>query len=77
MPVAQSSNLQSYEYDPHTQTLTVQFVNGAVYSYAGVPEAEFYNLAQSGGAGTYFASKIRDRYHTTKLADGVTKGKRR
>jgi len=71
--VAQSSHLQSYEYDPDGQVLTVQFVNGSVYQYGGVPETEFYNMAQSGGAGTYFWTKIRDRYPTTKIVDAPRK----
>lgn len=71
--VAQSSHLQNYEYDANTQTLTIQFVNGAIYQYAGVPMTEFHNMVQSGGAGTYFWTKIRDKYPTTKIADGPKK----
>jgi hypothetical protein len=67
--VAQSSHLQRYEYDPNSQVLTIQFVNGAIYQYSGVPITEFYNMAQSGGAGGYFWSKIRDKYPTTKIAE--------
>lgn len=72
MPTAQSSHLQHYEYDPESQILTVQFVNGSVYQYGGVPLTEFHNMAQSGGGGTYFWSKIRDKYPTTKIV-GPTK----
>lgn len=71
--VAQSSHLQSYEYNPNSQVLTIQFVNGAIYQYAGVPITEFYNMAQSGGAGTYFWAKIRYQYPTTKIADAPKK----
>lgn len=67
MPVAQSSHLQHYEYDPNSQVLTIQFVNGSIYTYGNVPETEFHNMAQSGGAGTYFWMKIRDKYPTTKI----------
>ena len=73
MPVAQSSHLQNYEYDPDTQVLTIQFVNGSIYRYDGVPATEFYNMAQSGGAGTYFCAKIKNRYPTTKITDGPRK----
>ena len=52
MPIAQSSHLEQYDYDPDSQTLTIRFVNGAVYQFAGVPQTEFDNMAQSGGAGT-------------------------
>lgn len=67
MPVAQSSHLQRYDYDGDTLTLTVEFQNGSVYQYAGVPITEFNNMVQSGGAGTYFWAKIRYQYPTTKI----------
>jgi hypothetical protein len=73
MKIAQSSHLQSYDYDPNTQTMTIQFVNGAIYQYAGVPITEFYNMAQSGGAGTYFWTKIRDKYPTQKIVEAPKK----
>lgn len=71
--VAQSSHLQTYEYDPNTQVLTVQFVNGSIYQYSGVPITEFYNMAQSGGGGTYFHAKIRNKFPTTKIAEAPRK----
>lgn len=69
MPVAQSSHLQSYQYDPDSQVLTVEFVNGAIYQYSGVPHTEYWNLAQNGGSGVYFASKIRNSYPFQKIFD--------
>jgi hypothetical protein len=67
--VAQSSHLQSYSYDANTETLTVQFQNGTIYQYTGVPQTEYWNLAQNGGAGTYFWAKIRNNYPTQKIFD--------
>ena len=69
MPIAQSSHLQSYEYDPENQVLTIEFQNGTIYQYDGVPEHEFFNLQQSGGGGTYFWSQIRDRFPARKIFD--------
>lgn len=69
MPVAQSSHLQSYDYDPETQTLLVTFVNGDIYRYSNVPASEYYNFAQSGGAGSYFHAKIRMSYPYEKIFD--------
>lgn len=69
MPVAQSSHLQSYDYDPETQTLTVEFVNGAIYQYANVPQTEYWNLRQNGGSGGYFHTKIRNSYPFQKIFD--------
>lgn len=69
MRTAQSSHLQTYSYDPDTQTLTVEFQNGSIYQYTRVPANEYWNLAQSGGAGTYFWSKIRNHYPFQKIVD--------
>ena len=78
MGVAQSSHLDRYEYNSETQTLTVEFHNGAVYQYAGVPQTVADTFAQNGGSGTFFHAKIRDQYHTTKLTGGEShhKGRR-
>ena len=59
--------MQDHRYDPDTLTLTVMFTNGSIYQYSGVPITEAHNLAQAGSPGTYFWTKIRDRYPTTKI----------
>lgn len=69
MKIAQSSHLQSYEYEPDSQTLTIQFQNGTIYQYDQVPVNVFYSMVQSGGAGTYFHAKIRDQYPMRKIFD--------
>jgi hypothetical protein len=69
MPIAQSSHLQSYDYDPDTETLTIQFVNGSIYQYSGVPATEYWNMQQSGGSGSYFVAKIRNSYPYQKIFD--------
>ena len=68
MPVSQSSHLQQYAYDADSETLTIQFINGSVYQYTGVPITEYHNMVQSGGSGTYFWTKIRNQYPTMKIA---------
>lgn len=77
MRIAQSSHLQAFDYDPTSQILTIQFANGSVYQYQGVPQTEFDNLAQSGGGGTFFHAKIRDQYPTTKIVGPERKKDRR
>lgn len=69
MPIAQSSHLQSYDYDPESRTLLITFVTGAIYRYYDVPQTEYWNLVQSGGAGSYFHAKIRNNYSFTKIFD--------
>jgi hypothetical protein len=69
MPVPQSSHLSSYSYDADSQTLTIQFHNGAIYQYTNVPATEYDNFKQSGGTGTYFVHKIKHQYPMTKIFD--------
>jgi len=70
MRIAQSSHIQGFDYDEATQTLTIQFTNGAVYAYASIDPNTYYAFAQSPSPGQYFHSKIRDQYPTTNLAKG-------
>lgn len=49
-------------YDDEKQQLTVQFNNGRTYSYGGVPQSEFDNLASAGSIGSYFAHNIKNVY---------------
>lgn len=69
MPIAQSSHLQEYSYDSESRTLTVQFVNGSIYQYSGVPANVYWGLQQNGGAGSYFHAKIRGSYSFQKVFD--------
>lgn len=60
MPVAQSSHVQQYEYDPETRTITIQFVNGAVYA-GRMDQTEYDNFHQTGSKGAYVQYKLKDR----------------
>ena len=67
MPVLQSRHLQWFEYDPLKQTLQIQFVNGDVHQYEGVPESIAHNLKRSNSPGSYFHSSIRGQYKNQLL----------
>jgi hypothetical protein len=77
MPTAQSRHLLTYNYNANDSSLMIQFTNGAVYQYSGVPITEYHNLDHSGSKGTYFWAKIRDRYPTTLISGGVSTAKSR
>ena len=68
MAVAQSSHLQTFEYDGDSQTLTITFQNGSVYQYSGVPVTDFNRMVQAGGGGTVFWDVIRTKYPATKIS---------
>jgi hypothetical protein len=62
-----SSNIRSIGYDPDSSTLEIEFNDGTVYQYAGVPQDEFEGLMGAGSHGTYFNANIKKRYSYTKV----------
>jgi KTSC domain len=71
--VFQSRHLNTGQYDEETQVLSLQFYNGAVYNYYGVPRTTVDKLFQTGSSQEYFNDHIRDRYSYRKMADGVSR----
>lgn len=66
IPVS-SSNLASVGYDADSQTLEIEFHNGGVYQYAGVPESEYEGLMGAESQGRYFHANIKNSYPYSKL----------
>lgn len=54
-----SSNLESVGYDPTTQTLEIEFLNGGLYQYSGVPESVYQGLMSASSHGQYFDQYIK------------------
>ncbi|MBB4606146.1 hypothetical protein GGR59_002391 [Xanthomonas arboricola] len=61
-----SSNISSIGYDADSQILEVEFNNGSVYEYSGVPENEHVGLMSADSKGTYFNANIKKRYPFSK-----------
>ncbi|MBD9165871.1 MAG: KTSC domain-containing protein [Parabacteroides johnsonii] len=62
-----SSNLRSVGYDQDSRILEVQFHNGHVYQYRGVPLSVYSSLMSASSKGQYFNGFIRDRYPCRKV----------
>ena len=60
MPVAQSNNVQEYDFNADTGRLVVQFVNGAVYQ-CQMDQTEYDIFHQSGSKGSYVQNNLRGR----------------
>jgi hypothetical protein len=56
----ESRSLRSIGYDPPSQTLEVEFRNGRVYRYSGVPPEQHQALLAAESRGAYFNAEIRD-----------------
>jgi hypothetical protein len=69
----QSRHLYGGDYDPELQILTIQFTNGAIYQYGGVPQTAADSLFQTGSSQDYFNDKIKGVYPYAKVQDGTTK----
>ncbi len=63
-----SSNLKSVGYDRAQRLLEIEFQNGRVYRYHGVPPEEYEALMQADSKGRYFIGNIRDAYQHEKAA---------
>jgi hypothetical protein len=56
----ESSNLASVGYEPETTTLEIEFHNGGVYQYSGVPEDVHQGLMNAESKGSYFYHNIKN-----------------
>lgn len=71
----ESSNIAEISYKTKDSVLFVKFKNGTVYSYTGVPAAEFINLLQAESVGKYFNAEIKSVYPYQKEDVNVEEGK--
>lgn len=63
-----SSNLRAVGYDATTRKLEVEFLNGSVYSYAGVPASVHAGLMAASSHGSYFDAHVKKAgYPFTRL----------
>lgn len=63
-----SSNLKTVGYDPETKQLEIEFLNGGIYLYSGVPESVYAGLMSASSHGSYFDAHIKKGgYKFTKL----------
>lgn len=59
VPVS-SSQVASAGYRAETQKMRVEFVNGALYDYSGVPENVYQGLIHAASVGQYFNSAVKN-----------------
>ncbi|HEY0965164.1 MAG TPA: KTSC domain-containing protein [Candidatus Saccharimonadales bacterium] len=62
-----SSNISSIGYDAETQTLEVEFHDGSIYQYYGVPQLEHAGLMNADSHGKYLDLYIKDKYRYQKI----------
>lgn len=62
-----SSNIASVGYDDAAQALEVEFLNGSIYQYFGVPSAVHSALLSADSVGGYFSRSIKNSYQFVRL----------
>lgn len=62
-----SSNIRSVGYDPQTQTLEVEFMNGTIYQYYGVPEQIYDQMMGEQSKGRFLNTYIRNQYPYSRV----------
>lgn len=66
VPVS-SSNIAQIGYEPDSQILEIEFLNGWVYQYSSVPPNVFDEIMAASSKGRYFSVYIKDRYPTARV----------
>lgn len=65
-----SSSLASVGYDPAAALLEIEFLSGAVYRYADVPDRVYRALMAAESKGRYFSQHIRGHYRFRRTSEG-------
>ncbi|HEY6766644.1 MAG TPA: KTSC domain-containing protein [Candidatus Sulfotelmatobacter sp.] len=59
MKKVHSSHLRAVGYDPAVRTLHVEFNNGDVYEYKGVPREFHSTLSSADSTGAFFSKHVK------------------
>lgn len=67
MTPVKSDSIAAVKHDPASRTLTVQFNNGGVYTYAGVSADQHAALMRADSIGAHFHKNIRPHFPAKKV----------
>jgi hypothetical protein len=67
MTSVQSSQVESIGYDAATKTMAVQFHNGGLYRYDGVPPDVYEAALKAQSVGKFLAQSIKKQYRHHKV----------
>ena len=74
-PVA-SSAIAAVGYSKRRQILEIEFRNGAIYRYLGVPRSAYNNLMAAESKTRYYDEKIKRKYKSVRIRQWQTKPER-
>ena len=64
-----STVIRHFRYDTGHELLTIEFVTGRRYVYAGVPAETYEAMRRAFSKGAFFNRRIRDHYPFAELTD--------
>lgn len=62
-----SSHLRSVGYEPNTRKMHIEFKNGAVYEYQGVPEQFHKTLTEADSTGSFFHENVKPHFDGRRI----------
>ena len=62
-----SRSLRSVRFDADHGTLEIEFQNGGIYRYAGVPADLYEQLMHAPSKGQFFQTHIREKFSYTRI----------
>ena len=68
MPIeVKSSNIRSISYNPETEVLVVEYLNGSMYEYLKVPSYIYDGLVESESKGSFMNKLVKGTYEYIKI----------
>lgn len=64
-----SSNIAGIAYASESHTLSVEFHDGSIYEYSGVPENAYSAFLESASPGSFFHRRVKGAYPYQKVRD--------
>ena len=64
----ESSHFAAVGYDPGSRKMHIEFKNGAVYEYAGVPEVFHKTLMTADSQGEFFHKNVKPHFKARKIS---------
>jgi hypothetical protein len=74
MDLVDSTNITKMGYHPDSRTMFVEYRNGKVYEYRGVPQEIFEQAKGSESVGSYVAQNVKGRYETNYRGSVLSPG---
>lgn len=73
MDIVDSTNVGKVGYEPDSRTMTVEYKNGFVYSYHGVPQEIYQQSKDAESIGSYISRNVKGRYETVRRGSVLVK----